>query len=345
MFKIEKEFTFSASHQLTHLPTVHQCARLHGHNYRVVIMLESFTLDRSGFVVDYGDLSKFKKFLDKTLDHRHLNDVFGSAEWTTAERLALYLFQFAKNRWNQVVEVRVSETDKTWASFHNDGAISVGMFTGMNPAAVRFLSPENDPEWEYPDSFKRDNLSHLAPIVAIGKGFKVYPSVPNDGIRGLRYLLVDEADQVYLHGEVVGKVTDRLKLEYLWDEFSTVEQFAWDHLPANLMAVRSPWSPAEELYRIPVKDWERLHQNQVVADAGVAVQVIPGSIGAAKLDIQEQLQDIQSTLMDLPVDMAALVETIEAAAAKRGVLPTELDVKEIQDIIQQMIQDRTDKHE
>ena len=39
MFRIRKEFHFSASHQLTHLPDDHQCARLHGHNYIVVIEL------------------------------------------------------------------------------------------------------------------------------------------------------------------------------------------------------------------------------------------------------------------------------------------------------------------
>lgn len=39
MFRIRKEFHFSASHQLTHLPPDHQCARLHGHNYIVVVEL------------------------------------------------------------------------------------------------------------------------------------------------------------------------------------------------------------------------------------------------------------------------------------------------------------------
>lgn len=36
MFRITKEYHFSASHRLAHLPDDHQCARLHGHNYVVV---------------------------------------------------------------------------------------------------------------------------------------------------------------------------------------------------------------------------------------------------------------------------------------------------------------------
>ena len=45
MYRITKEFHFSASHQLSHLPDDHQCARLHGHNYIVVVELASASLN------------------------------------------------------------------------------------------------------------------------------------------------------------------------------------------------------------------------------------------------------------------------------------------------------------
>ena len=45
MFRIRKEFHFSASHRLEHLPPDHQCARLHGHNYVVVVELAAETLN------------------------------------------------------------------------------------------------------------------------------------------------------------------------------------------------------------------------------------------------------------------------------------------------------------
>ena len=32
MFEIRKQFTFSAAHQLDHLPKDHPCSRIHGHN-------------------------------------------------------------------------------------------------------------------------------------------------------------------------------------------------------------------------------------------------------------------------------------------------------------------------
>jgi len=116
MYKISKQFHFSASHQLLALPEDHPCARMHGHNYIVEIVLESETLNQYGFVLDYSDLDKLKEFIDSKLDHRHLNDVLGD-DFTTAENLAKYLYDWAKLQWSEVTAVRVSETPKTWAEY------------------------------------------------------------------------------------------------------------------------------------------------------------------------------------------------------------------------------------
>lgn len=75
MYRISKEFHFSASHQLYHLPADHQCARLHGHNYVLKVELGGTKLDEVGFILDYGQLSFVKNTVDD-LDHRHLNDLF-----------------------------------------------------------------------------------------------------------------------------------------------------------------------------------------------------------------------------------------------------------------------------
>lgn len=114
MYEIRKRFDFSASHQLHGLPEGHQCARLHGHNYQVEIVLQCESLDDRGFIVDYGDLSPFRSYLDNSFEHRHLNDVLPQP---TAEHLAAHFYEWCKVEWSQVVEVRVSETPKTWASY------------------------------------------------------------------------------------------------------------------------------------------------------------------------------------------------------------------------------------
>lgn len=79
MLRITKEFHFSASHVLDRLPSWHPCARMHGHNYVVVLELSARReeLTEAGFVRDYRELDAFKKWMDGTLDHRHLNEAMG----------------------------------------------------------------------------------------------------------------------------------------------------------------------------------------------------------------------------------------------------------------------------
>lgn len=115
MFRISKEFHFSASHQLTHLPADHQCARLHGHNYIVVVELASASLNAQGFVRDYHELAPLKTYIDEVFDHRHLNDVLNDP--STAEALAKHFFDWCLSRWPETVAVRVSETPRTWAEY------------------------------------------------------------------------------------------------------------------------------------------------------------------------------------------------------------------------------------
>lgn len=116
MYTISKEYHFSASHQLHGLAEDHPCSRLHGHNYIVVVELQSETLNDTGFVRDYRELDALKKYIDEEVDHRHLNDVLGENA-TTAEHLAKHFYEWCKVRWDEVSAVRVSETPKTWAEY------------------------------------------------------------------------------------------------------------------------------------------------------------------------------------------------------------------------------------
>jgi 6-pyruvoyltetrahydropterin/6-carboxytetrahydropterin synthase len=68
MFRITKEFHFSASHQILGLGEDHPCARLHGHNYVVEVELMSDELNSIGFVRDYREL-ELKSL--KTYHRRH----------------------------------------------------------------------------------------------------------------------------------------------------------------------------------------------------------------------------------------------------------------------------------
>ena len=115
-YQITKQFSFSASHWIGGLPEGHQCARLHGHNYRVEIVIRGHELDDHGFILDYGELDVIGEWIKQELDHRHLNDVMGT-DRTTAENLARMIYDKWSGDFPEIYAVRVSETDKTWASY------------------------------------------------------------------------------------------------------------------------------------------------------------------------------------------------------------------------------------
>ncbi|MGA5214794.1 6-pyruvoyl trahydropterin synthase family protein [Streptomyces cinereoruber] len=122
MLTITKEFHFSASHVLDRLPSWHPCARMHGHNYVVVLELSAprDALTEAGFVRDYRELDAFKKWMDDTLDHRHLNEAMGGVS-PSAENLAVWIFDLWSARLPELTAVRISETPKTWATYRPAG--------------------------------------------------------------------------------------------------------------------------------------------------------------------------------------------------------------------------------
>lgn len=120
MWQLSKEYHFSAAHQLHGLDPDHPCMRQHGHNYRIVIELGGEKLDESGMLVDYLDLNcTIGKWIDDTLDHKDLNEVFPDMH-TTAERLAQAIFnQCLTYNWGGfVTSVVVCETPKTTATYY-----------------------------------------------------------------------------------------------------------------------------------------------------------------------------------------------------------------------------------
>lgn len=119
MYKISKQFAFSASHILLGLPDEHPCSRLHGHNYVVVVHLKGKELNDVGFIKDYRELNNVKEYIDNTLDHRHLNDVLPFNP--TAENMAKYLYDTFKKDIPELYAVEVCETPKTSAIYEADG--------------------------------------------------------------------------------------------------------------------------------------------------------------------------------------------------------------------------------
>ncbi len=138
MFTITKEFSFCASHVLNNLPKEHLCSHLHGHNYIVIVELQSAQLDDKGMVVDYRKLDLIKSYIDNHFDHNHLNDIM--EESPTAENLAKLIFEYFHKTYPKLSAVTVKETPKTAARYsplfdtiHRiDGKKLVGIIKSIN---------------------------------------------------------------------------------------------------------------------------------------------------------------------------------------------------------------------
>lgn len=117
-FEIGKTFRFEAAHCLKHHDG--KCSRPHGHSYEFEIIVERHDVllegPKAGMVADYSTLSEVGRWIEGRLDHLDLNEVLDS-DTTTAEELSRYVWEWAKARLPNLVEVRFRETAKTFASY------------------------------------------------------------------------------------------------------------------------------------------------------------------------------------------------------------------------------------
>lgn len=91
MFKAKVVDSFSAAHRLREYQG--DCERLHGHNYRVEVVVSSLSLDAQGIVMDFRELKRLLREVLHELDHQYLNDLapFGQQN-PSAENIAKFIF-------------------------------------------------------------------------------------------------------------------------------------------------------------------------------------------------------------------------------------------------------------
>jgi 6-pyruvoyltetrahydropterin/6-carboxytetrahydropterin synthase len=107
--EIFKEFTFEAAHRLPSLPPEHKCSRLHGHSFRVRVCVAGPVDERTGWVMDFGDIKAACKPVIDELDHRYLNEIPG-LENPTSERIAMWLWHRLRPLLPQLSAIEVRET-------------------------------------------------------------------------------------------------------------------------------------------------------------------------------------------------------------------------------------------
>jgi len=117
--QIYKEFTFDSAHSLPNVPEGHKCGRLHGHTFKVKLVLCGVVGDKSGWVEDFGCIKQQFKPILNILDHYYLNDISG-LENPTSENIAIWIWNKTKPVVPLLSAVEVMETCTSGVVFKGD---------------------------------------------------------------------------------------------------------------------------------------------------------------------------------------------------------------------------------
>jgi 6-pyruvoyltetrahydropterin/6-carboxytetrahydropterin synthase len=131
VYKVTKAIHFCYGHRLMNYDG--KCRHLHGHNGKVEIELETEKLDGIGMVRDFTEVKDvIAVWLDRELDHKMLlrkddpalpmlqkmnEPVFLFDSNPTAEAIAKLIFEFARSKGLPVSEVRMWESEGSFATY------------------------------------------------------------------------------------------------------------------------------------------------------------------------------------------------------------------------------------
>jgi 6-pyruvoyltetrahydropterin/6-carboxytetrahydropterin synthase len=121
MFTLCIKDSFSAAHRLEDYHG--KCEELHGHNFVVEALFDGEKLGTSGMVIDFKILKKYLKDVLKSLDHTYINGIpFFRQRASSSEYIAMYIYGELKKTTDngsvRLTEVKVWESERAWASYH-----------------------------------------------------------------------------------------------------------------------------------------------------------------------------------------------------------------------------------
>ena len=106
---LTKEYRFEAAHSLPFVPAGHNCARVHGHSYKLEITVSGPVDPKTGWLIDFGVIDDAWHDLFLRFDHHNLNDVPG-LENSTCENIAGFVWRALTPRIPALSAVTVWET-------------------------------------------------------------------------------------------------------------------------------------------------------------------------------------------------------------------------------------------
>ena len=107
-----KTFTIEAARSLPNLPDGHPCKNIHGHSFKITITVTGNVDNKTGFVMDFGDIDEtFNPLLSK-LDHSYLNNIEG-LENPSSENVCQWIWERLAPSLPGLSQIDIKETDST----------------------------------------------------------------------------------------------------------------------------------------------------------------------------------------------------------------------------------------
>jgi 6-pyruvoyltetrahydropterin/6-carboxytetrahydropterin synthase len=90
MYELKVITRFAAAHRLTMVGA--KCENMHGHNWKIEVVLKGDRLNAAGVLMDFGDIKALLRDVIGRLDHQFLNElpIFAGGQ-PSSERIAAFV--------------------------------------------------------------------------------------------------------------------------------------------------------------------------------------------------------------------------------------------------------------
>ena len=122
MYDVSVDESFAAAHNLRNYKG--KCEDLHGHNYKVRVVLAGEKLDTTGLLYDFVHLKQVIRSVINSLDHKYLNELSPFDQLNpSAENIARHIYDETSKQLHKepngaaVASITVWESDVTAATY------------------------------------------------------------------------------------------------------------------------------------------------------------------------------------------------------------------------------------
>ncbi|HKV05137.1 MAG TPA: 6-carboxytetrahydropterin synthase QueD [Candidatus Acidoferrales bacterium] len=122
MYEVSVDETFAAAHNLREYKG--KCEDLHGHNYKVRVILAGKELDSTGLLYDFVHLKQVIQTVIRSLDHKYLNEMAPFDKLNpSAENIARHIYDQTSKQLHRapngagIASITVWETETTAATY------------------------------------------------------------------------------------------------------------------------------------------------------------------------------------------------------------------------------------